>query len=231
MSDTNTSAVTTNEPIISDEQRAYIDTQAQQKAEAIATQKVEQMKSELAEQLSGKTSRYGKSGPESWEKLHDEIKTDAVTEAEKRIMDKIEARDKEKEAKQQQTVKQQEESNKAEMTRMSTEWQEAVKDKIIPDIAEPIKAKLRSNVQFSDLTPEEQNDPGLKAYNDARLLHIDLRQKGESTSFYRTIDKFYNKQPAGAKAPVFGGNVATKTSPGELQYSDIAANRKKRFGF
>lgn len=210
---------------------ALIEQQAAKQAEVIAAQKVEALKAELAESLSGKSSRYGKSGPESWDKLHDDITNDAVSVAEKRILEKIEAKEKQKEEKEKLTAKQQEDANKAEWSRITNEWAEAVQDGLLPDIKPEVKAKLKSGVVYADLTEEEQNDPGLKSYNEARSLYVKMRSEGKSNSFYRTIQKFYNKQPAGARAPVFGGGVGVTPQSSEPSYDEVAANRRKRFGF
>jgi len=211
---------------------AALEAKAQAKAEEIANQKVQALKDELAQSLSGKAARQA---PKSWEDLESGIETRtteaAVKAAEERITKKFEERERAAQEKQNLTLKQQEEAQKAEWAQMSKEWAEAVADGVIPDIKPEVKAKLKSNVAFSELTPEEQNDPGLKAYNDGRLLHAKLKGEGKSTSFYRTLQKFYNKMPAGAYAPVIGGSTPTPGQSEELSYDEIAANRRKIFKF
>jgi hypothetical protein len=62
-------------------------------------------------------------------------------------------------------------------------------------------------------------------------LHIKLKGEGKSNSFYRTLQKFYNKQPAGVHAPVIGGGTPGTPQGEEYSYDEVQANRKKRFGF
>jgi hypothetical protein len=207
---------------------AAFEKKAQEKAEEIASQKVEALKDELAQSLSGK----GKPDtPKTWQEVEERAAERGIKAAEERFEKRLEEQRKQTEAKQNLTLKQQEESQKAEWAQMSKEWAEAVQDGVIPDIAPAVKQKLKSNVAFSDLTDEEKNDPGLKAYNDGRLLHAKLKEEGKSTSFYRTLQKFYNKMPAGANAPVFGGGTPTANNSEELDYDAIAANRRAKFGF
>lgn len=231
MSDQNTQVIPTNDPsTISPEQQALIDQRAQARADEIATQKTEALKQNLIESLSGKKSMYGEKGPESWDKLHETIETSAVEKAEKRIMEKLEAKEKEREQKEQLTVKQQEEKNKAEFARIDTEWAEAVKDGILPDISKDVKAKLSGGATYAQLTDEERNDPGLKAYNESKLMFIQMKQKGESSSFYRTAKLYSERKPAGAHAPVLGGTTQTATTQ-DYTYEEVQANRKKKFGY
>lgn len=219
---------------ISDEQ---INSIAQARAEEIATSHVEKLKEELAESLSGKkTSRYGANGPESWDKLHDEIATEATERAVKIAEDRIEKRLKaEKEAleqKEKMTQKQIEDAQKAEFARISAEWSEAVADGILPDISSSVKEKLKTGVSYEDLSDDERRDPGLRAYNEARILHIQLKNEGKSNSFYRTASQFYNKRPAGVNAPVLGGVASSpSSSESELSYDEVRNNRKAKFGF
>ncbi len=202
------------------------------RAEEIANAKVEQMKEELAQRISGKSDYVA---PKTWEELEKRVVTQSEERAnaiaDERVKAALEARDKAEEDKTKQTLAQTEAQQKAEWAQMSKEWAEAVQDGIIPDIAPEIKKKLYADSDYSKLTPEEQADPGLKAYNDGRILHGQLKQQGKSTSFYRTLDKFYNKMPAGAFAPVIGGSTPTPTPTQELDYDKVRANRKAKLGF
>jgi type I site-specific restriction endonuclease len=220
---------------LSEEQiSALVESKSTEKAEAIASSKVDSLKEEIARSLSGKSqSRYGDRGPESWEKFQDDTTERAVRIAEEKIEKRLDAERKANEERQRTTLKEREDAQKAEYTRMSEEWAEAVKDGILPDISKEVKAKLKSGSSYDELTEDEQKDPGLRAYNEARLLHIQMKNEGKSNSFYRTATQFYNKQPAGARAPVFGGSVAAARSDSdtEYSYSEIAENRKKIFKF
>lgn len=221
-------------PTLSEEQISkMVDEKSQSKAEEIATTKVEKLKEELAESLSGKKGgRYGEKGPESWDKFQDDTTERAVKIAEEKIEKRLEAERKATEDKQKQSQAQIEAQQKAEYARMSSEWQEAVADGVLPDISAKVKEKLKSGVTYDKLTEEEQKDPGLKAYNEARLLHIQLKNDGKSNSFYRTASQFYRKQPAGARAPVMGGGPATPGDSAEdYSYEDVKANRKAKFNF
>jgi hypothetical protein len=224
----------TKPSLTEDQISTLVESKAQEKADEIATSKVEKLKEELAESLSGKktSGRYGANGPESWDKLHDSITNDAVKIAEEKIEKRLEQERKVQEDKQKQTQAQVEAAQRAEYARMSSEWAEAVTDGILPDIGKEVKAKLKSGVKYEALSEDEQKDPGLRAYNETRLLHIKLKNEGKSNSFYRTASQFYRKQPAGARAPVMGGGPASPgSSDDDFDYKEIQANRKKKFGF
>ena len=221
-------------PSLTAEQISQIEEKSQAKADEIATSKVEKLKEELAESLSGKKSggRYGKEGPESWDKLHENIEKETLTKVEEKIEKRLEQERKVQEDKAKQTQTQIEVAQKAEYAQMSAQWQEAVADGILPDIGKDVKAKLKSGIKYDALTEDEQKDPGLKAYNEARLLHIQLKNEGKSNSFYRTASQFYRRQPAGSKAPVMGGSPGGGVSTDDdYDYKEIQANRKKRFNF
>ena len=222
-------------PSLTEEQiSTLIDTKSQAKADEIATTKVEQLKQDLAERISGKKSgRYGDKGPESWDKLHDDIKSDTVATVDERIEKRLAAERKTNEDKQKQTQAQIENAQRAEYAKMSAEWAEAVSDGILPDIGKEVKAKLKSGVKYEELSEDEQKDPGLRSYNEARLLHIQLKNEGKSNSFYRTASQFYRKQPAGARAPVIGGagGISGGSSDDDYDYKEIQKNRKKIFNF
>lgn len=225
---------TSVEPTLSEDKiSALIDTTAQAKAEEIATTKVEKLKEELAQSLIGKSnSRYGDKGPESWEKFQDDTTERAVQIAEKKIEERLKAEREQRENEQKMSQKQIEEQQKAEYARISAEWQDAVADGILPDIAAPIKQKLQSGVDYSALTDEERKDAGLRAYNETRQAYMQMRQEGKTSSFYRVASQYY-KQPAGTRAPVIGGGSSSivSSSDNDFSYEEIAKNRKTKFGF
>ena len=104
---------------------------------------------------------------------------------------------------------------------MSAQWTEAVKDGILPDIAPDVKTALDVWQKGGAApTSEQMNDPGVKAYAEVKALHEKLKADGTSSTFYRTIQKFYNKQPAGATAPVLGNSVATAQKKG-FTYDEV----------
>lgn len=207
-----------------------IDLQALERlADEKAAEKVALLKQDLVSSLSGQAAEQP---PESWTSLKEEIKTNAVKEAEERILSKIEQQNQERQKSQeaeeaqkaQLTAKQQEEENRREWETMSAQWRDAVADGILPDISPEVKSALESGVTYDKLTPEQQQDPGLKAYNDARALHLKLKKEGKSSSFYRTVQKEFNKTPAGASAPVMGSTAAVSPSTG-YTYEEVRANR------
>lgn len=229
-----TNAPEDTKPTLTAEQISQIEEKSQAKADEIATSKVEKLKEELAESLSGKksNSRYGDKGPESWDKLHENIEKETLSKVEEKIEKRLEQERKANEDKQKQTQAQIETAQKAEYAKMSADWQEAVADGILPDIGKEVKEKLKSGVKYEALTEDEQRDPGLRAYNEARLLHIKLKQEGKSNSFYRTASQFYRRQPAGARAPVMGGGPATPGgSNDDFSYAEVVKNRKAKFNF
>lgn len=210
-------------------------------AEQIATQKaeekMEELKSNLINSLAGKQPD---TPPESWSALKNETVDIAVSKAEEKILAKIE----EKQAKEQEEKKKAElekiqvETQKKEVEsqqtwqEMSTQWQEAVEDGLLPDIAPEVKTVIAEWQKGTGRapTPEEFNDPGLKAYTEAKALVDKLRSEGKPASFYRTAQKMFNKQPAGATAPVLGASRAVPPKTG-YDYDDIVAERKKMFRF
>lgn len=209
------------------------DTAITQKADEIAQQKIESLKQDLVQSISGKQSRYGDTGPESWDYLHDTIKTEAkeeaVREAEERIMKKLEAKEQEAIKAKELSVKQEEETKQQEWSRMTQEWQEAVEDGLLPDIDSTVKAKLREGKTVNDLTPEERSDVGLKAYNDLIATYQKLKAEGKATSLYRTAQKFLNQRPAGAGAPVFGSTPPATPPSDDYSYEEIAKARREKF--
>lgn len=211
---------------------AAIEKLATEKAQKIADERVEQMKEELAQRISGKP---GYEAPKTWEELEKRVITQSEERAnaiaDEKVKTALEAQKKEFEDKTKQQLAQTEAEQKKEWATNSQQWAEAVKDGIIPDIAPEVKKKLLADPDYSKLTPEEQNDPGLKAYNEGIILHSKLKQEGKSTSLYRTYTKFYSKMPAGANAPVIGGSTPTPQPSEEYTYDQIKANRKAKFGY
>lgn len=207
---------------------AAIEAKAQERAEAIANEKIEKMKEDLAQSLTGKST---KPAPKSWDEIYDTAEQRATAKAEAMVDAKLAEREKEQKKQQDQTLAQQAEAQKEEWAAISRDWTEAVADGIIPDLNAEVKAKLKAGTKYEDLTDAEQNDPGLKAYNESRMLHIKLKNEGKSSSFYRTVQKFYNKQPAGAGAPVLGGGTPSANQQDDYKYEDIQANRRAKFGF
>ena len=220
-------------PTLSEDQiSALVETKAQQKAETIATSKVEALKEDLAKSLSGKKGRYDEeNGPKSWDDLHERIATDAERRAEEKIEKKLAEIEKTNEEKSKQTLKQTEEAQKAEMTAITRGWESAVRNGVLPDIAPEIRTKLQAGNTYAQLSPDEQKDPGLRAYNEALQLHVQLKNQGKVDSFLETATYHYRKQPAGVRAPVIGGAVSAGQGDDELSYDEVKKNRIQKFGF
>jgi len=202
-------------------------------AEAIASKKVEELQQNLIKSLTGEKSRYGETGPGSWDKLHDDIVGEAVPkaveEAEKRILSKINADKKADEDRRNLTLQQQQEQTKQEWQDLTSQWREAVSDGLLPPISAGVQEKLDKGVVYSALSPEEQQDAGLIAYNRAVQLHLEKRKAGQSSSLYRTVQKYYNQQPEGMNAPVFGGSTAAQPQKETYTYEELHAGTKKTF--
>jgi hypothetical protein len=203
-------------------------------ADKIAEEKISKLKEDLVESISGgKKSRWDDNGPKSWDEIVEKAKTETLTEAEERILAKIEAKEQEREnerkAQAEKETQTAEERKQTEWRQVTQEWQEAVTDGLLPDIDPEVKEALKSGKGVNDLTPEQRNDPGLKAYNEVVALHGELKAKGESSSLYRTVTRHYKKQP-GMSAPVMGGSTPVESSD-DMDYAEIKANRLRRFGF
>ena len=190
-------------------------------AEAKATAKMEELKANLVTSLSG---QQPDKAPESWSSFKNETVETAVKQAEDRILSKIESDKKAQETVVKAQVQLSESQRIAEQNRewtdMTNQWKDAVADGVLPDIAPEIKKKLESGVDYNKLTPEEQGDEGLVAYNNARAAYIEQKRAGKSNSFYRTAFLEKNKKPAGASAPVFGATAATSQRKG-YTYDEI----------
>jgi hypothetical protein len=198
---------------------------AEQKAQA----KMEELKNDFVKTFS---RQKPETPPESWSSFKNETVEDAVKKAEETIMAKVQA-EREEEKKKQEADKlvldQQTKANtEKEWADQSAQWKEAVDDGLIPAVR-PEVAKAVEEWQRGGrpLTQEEYNDPGLVAFRESKALHDKLRAEGKSTTFYRTIEKFYNKKPAGASAPVIGSSRAVAPRSG-FTYEEIHKDAMRR---
>lgn len=209
---------------------ALIDARAKKEAETIAAAEVEKLKTDLATSLTGgNKSRYGETGPKSWDELHDNILTEAEQRAARVYEENMKKMEEKRKSEEEMTAKEREDAQKAEYAQISLEWQELVEDKVLPPINPEVLTKLQSGKTFAQLTPEEQQDPGLRAFNESRMFYAKQKAEGKTGSFYRTIQR-QMKQPGGMSAPVIGGGAPTSHSS-ELEYEDVSTNRRKIFGF
>lgn len=207
----------------------------QQQTQEMLNNKMDELKESLVSGLGGKQSRYGETGPQSWDQLQDDTVNIAVEKAVKKtraeVMSEIEAREKKKAEELNQAAAATQEERRREWAQITEDWKEAVKDGHIPDIDPSIKEKLKTGTQPSQLTEEEQQDPGLQAYQQSFAQFAQFKKEGKGRSFYRFVSQVFGKQPAGASAPVMGGSTALPQKSEEYDYNEIAANRRKRFGF
>lgn len=206
--------------------------------QAMIDARVKEMQDDLVSRITGSPAggRYGKSGPGSWDKLQEDtveltkpVVQQEVEKAKKEIREEFEAKEKARADELNKAAKQSEDDNRREWEQMSREWREAVTDGIIPDISPEVKAKLKVDPDYGKLSEEEQKDPGLVAYNQARALHIQLKREGKSNSFYRTVDKFLGKMPAGASAPVLGGSTAVPQKSQDFTYAEVHTDMQRKF--
>jgi len=168
---------------------------------------IEDMQADIDRRAEEKAKTYA-------DQVKEEIKQERVAEEEKVKADT--------EAKVKQTQAEQEK----EWANISAEWREAVADGLAPAVEEKLAEKLRSGAKFDDLSDEEKQDTGLSFYNKARQRYAELKREGKAVSFYRSMTQI-DKKPAGAKAPVFGGSVASPSNDDEPTDRDIneATNR------
>lgn len=210
-----------------EKQNAEVSRIATAKAEEIAKTKVDELKDSLIQSISGKTSRYGKSGPESWDKLHDDIKTDTLSEVQKATEPLRKELEQLKREKEEESLRQSraDESMRTEKQRIDQEWKELVEDGDLPKIAPEIMEKINKNEKLSD---DEVKDPGLMAYNEIIKTHFETNRGG---SLYRTLKHNLSKQPAGSRAPVLGGrSKPTENNEDEYTYEEIH-NAAKEMGW
>lgn len=202
------------------------------KAQEIADSKIEDLKFSLVKSLGGVEDEQWLGGkPADWNQVKDGVAQEARTIAQEEARKALDQERKANEDKTKQSQEQEQATKDAQWAQMTKEWNEAVEDGVLPPIAPEIKEKLTHGKRTKDLTDEERNDPGLKAYQEVSTLHMQMAREGKSSSLYRTAKQFYKQEPAGARAPVMGAAPAGGGSSGELKYSDVAANRRKIFKF
>lgn len=209
----------------------------EQIAEQKAALKMEEMKASLVSSLTGQKPPEDLP-PTRWgEVARKEDLEKVLSTAEERIFQKIQADRQSENTKQLELQAQAHAKTQDENTRdwknLSDQWKDAVSDGIVPDIQTPgLKEKLYAYQTNKGPSPtvEEMNDPGITAFAAARTLHDNLVKEGKTSSFTRTIEKYYTKQPAGASAPVLGNSVAGSNAR-TLTYKEVQENRRAKFGF
>lgn len=210
-----------------------------EKVSAKALEDVQKAKQDLIDRLSDNNKpkfsweQQGRDKPANYDELFGEFekRNPKLTpdQIDKLVDEKIQKRDEdarklkeeeEKKAKENE-VKTIEEKRK----QFDQEWYDLVKNNKLPAPAKAIQEKINAG---QTLTPDEiKADEGLQA----RLRLAQLSQtsnKSAKLAFYEDWDK----APAGATAPVLGGNPPIgKQDPNEYDYDEIAKNRKRMFGY
>ena len=190
---------------------------AEEKAKALVEKARDEWQRDLAKRITGdeESSRpwsgvdsKGRPAPTS----HDEI----VEVAKKEIRDEY-RKDLEKmqEKRQTQQTKQQEDFQKKQQE-LIYNWDQEVyelqQDGVIPKYTEEVQKKIDNRIS---LTQEDfEKDAGLRARAD---LFRTAQEKG--TTPYKAWHRYAKKQPAGSRAPVFGGMQGNNYSSGEDDYT------------
>lgn len=202
------------------------------KAEEIASAKISELQDNLKNALGGQTKKGYSNFDEMQADIDRRAEEKARTYAEQAKEEiRKELTQKEEQAKQARdaAAKQTIEEQKKEWAQMTNEWKEAVADGVAPPINPDLAQRLEKGAKWEDLTEEDRKDRGLVFYNQARQMHAELKKEGKASSFYRTISQL-DQKPAGAKAPVFGGSVASSSSDDDFEYDDLHEQTRKIFG-
>lgn len=199
------------------------------KADIKATEKVEQMKQDLVKSLSGddggsyEWEKKGKKAPSDYDELFTEVdkRTIKPEQVDEIVEKKLEEKEKLEQKRQEEERSSQEKTIEERRMQFDQEWYDLVNEGKMPAVSKEVQEKIDNKVK---LTQEEvESDPGLKA----RLNLVQIVQnsgKGAKLAYYED----YEKQPAGAKAPVFGGKPsAPKTGDDEWTYEDIKSEREE----
>jgi len=205
------------------------------KAEATqaATEQVEKLKQGLIESIQGeKKSQFsweekGKDKPETYNELFEEVDKRVVKpeDVDKMVEQKLEARTQAEKEAEEAKKKEEEETFTKRKQAFDEEWYDLVQQGKMPKVADEVQERINKNEK---LTPNEiMADEGLKARLELAQLSTSTG-KGAKVAFYED----YDKQPAGASAPVLGGRPTTpQGGDKELDYEDVAKSRKQIYGF
>lgn len=107
--------------------------------------------------------------------------------------------------------------------------QELRDSKLIPDIDDSIKDKMKKGLSLS---AEDLKDPGIMAQRDLfnTMGEVAQQRRAEKRPVITNLKEIYyehykkpekTRQPAGADAPVSGGRPGVATDEGQFKYSDI----------
>ena len=196
----------------------------------LKTEAVEAAKQSLIDNIQGSKPKYswenkGKKAPSDYDELFDEVDKRVVKpeDIDKRVDEKLKARDDAELKKQEEARKQKDEEIKQVKESFDRDWYALVQEGKMPAPSDEIQEKINKGEKLSQ--DEIESDEGLKAR--LKLAKVSV-SKSAKLAYYED----YSKEPAGAKAPVLGARPSsTQKDTKELEYEDVAENRKKIFGF
>lgn len=202
-------------------------------AERIKQEAIEASKQALIESLQGNKSKFsweerGKQAPDTYDELFNEVKRQVAPlsqeDIDRRLEEKLAAKEREREEREKEAQKKQEEEVTAKRRAFDNEWYQLVNEGKMPRVAPEVQERIdKGEVLTMD---EIKADEGLAARLELARVAVN---KSAKLAYYED----YQKEPAGARAPVIGTRPtgAFKESE-ELDYErDVAPMRKRMFGF
>lgn len=203
-------------------------------AERIKQEAVEASKQALIESLQGgKKNQYswqerGKEAPDTYDELFSEVKKQVAPlskeDIDKQVEEKLAEKERQKEEREKEAEKQKFAEVENKRKAFDVEWYQLVNEGKMPKVADAIQERINKG---EVLTMEEiQADEGLAARLELAKVAVN---KSAKLAYYED----YQKQPAGATAPVLGVRPSvTRKESQELDYDrDVAPMRKRMFGF
>ena len=196
----------------------------------IKKEAIEAAKEGLISSIQGDKSKFsweekGKKAPDSYDELFDEIgkKTVKTEDIDARVEEKLREREDAEIVRAEKARIAKDEEIKKNREQFDKDWYSLVQEGKMPAPGEEVQAKINKGEKLT--TEEIMGDEGLKARLELAQI---TKDKSAKLAYYED----YNKDPAGAKAPVLGARPSSpKNDSKELEYEDVSKNRKKIFGF
>lgn len=196
------------------------------RTEDLASNTSAKIKQDLIDSLGGNKDqkpweKEGSKNPRSWDELMETTEKNAIEKAEARIMKKLDAKEKAREEASKKLQQDQKIRTQEQLSQYSNDFRDLINEGKI-EIEPEIKEKLFKGETLT--SAEKASSKGIKAWVKLR----DLAFKNQM-SVYKAFHKHYNKQSAGANAPVFGldGQVASEQAEEEYSYEDVVEARMK----
>lgn len=181
----------------------------------------EEIKRDLAKRLSGEDpdpkwrwrgkDSKGRPAPEDWD--------EPMEKAEELIDKKLEEKFKQNEQRQKQQQELQTKQSQEQRKQLVARWDDQVyalqAAGVVPSYSKEVQEKIDKGTMLSQ--EDWQKDEGLKAR--AELFRISVDKGINPTQSYKRV---WSKQPAGARAPVFGGSGAVAPKEDEYSLEDTA---------